>query len=241
MKKSMNLKYNILGKFSVTVVFSGLYLSTVAQASEIISGPAKVTDGDTIIIGTTKIRIHGIDAAESKQTCRIPNGKTIRCGVIAGDAMRDLITGATVTCKPIDVDRYGRTIAICYAEGRDVGQNMVHTGWAIAYRRYSKKYVAVEDKARAAKRGMWRGSFVKPWEWRRGVRLQSTGKTPSSATAAPPAASSCKIKGNISKSGKIFHVPSSRWYARTKIDLGKGEKWFCSVAEAVAAGWRAPR
>ena len=125
-------------------------------AGEIV-GPAIVTDGDTIRIGDKKIRIHGIDAPETKQTCKTPNNKTIRCGVIAGDAMRDLIRGATVTCKPTDIDRYGRTIAICYADGFDVGRNMVHTGWAIAYRRYSKKYVAVEDNARAANRGMWRG------------------------------------------------------------------------------------
>ena len=162
----------------------------------------------------------------------MPN-KTVRCGVIAGDAMRDLITGATVTCMQQDIDRYGRVVAICYADGFDIGKNMVHTGWAIAYRRYSKKYVPIEDKARAAKRGMWRGLFVKPWEWRRGVRLSSTNQQ-SPATG-------CLIKGNISKSGKIYHVPGSRWYDATKIDEGKGERWFCGVEDAVRAGWRAPK
>ena len=201
------------------------------SATADITGQAKVIDGDTIKIGDTKIRIHGIDAPESKQTCQLPNTKTIRCGVIAGDAMRDLITGATVTCKPTDIDRYGRTVAICYADGSDVGKKLVHTGWALAYRRYSKKYVVIEDKARAAGRGMWRGQFVKPWEWRRGKRLSS---------AKPPAMTGCLIKGNISKSGKIYHVPGSRWYDATVIDEGKGERWFCNVTDAVKAGWRAP-
>ncbi len=68
--------------------------------------------------------------------------------------------------------RYGRIVATCSADGFDIGANMVHTGWALAYRRYSKRYVAIEEKAKAANRGMWRGEFVPPWEWRRGKRLQ---------------------------------------------------------------------
>ena len=48
------------------------------------------------------------------------------------------------------------------------GRNMVLTGWVLAYRRYSTDYVGTEDKAREAKRGMWKGKFVPPWEWRRG-------------------------------------------------------------------------
>ncbi len=203
------------------------------SASTEITGPAITIDGDTIKINKKSIRIFGIDAPEAKQTCVVPNNKTIRCGVIAGDAMRDLVTGATVTCKQQDIDRYGRIVAICYADGSDIGKNMVHTGWAVAYRRYSKDYVTDENKARAAKRGMWRGSFVLPWEWRRGKRLSST--------KPPPSKSGCLIKGNINKSGKIYHVPGSRWYSATKIDEGKGEKWFCNVEDAVQAGWRAPR
>jgi hypothetical protein len=103
----------------------------------------------------------------------------------------------------------------------------------LLYRRYSTRYVADEDAARAGKQGMWQGEFVKPWDWRRGVRLKSasatTGKT------------GCKIKGNISKSGKIYHMPGSRWYDRTKIDEAKGEKWFCSSSDAEQAGWRSPK
>jgi endonuclease YncB( thermonuclease family) len=223
-------------KFSRTVSAAAVALVFAANppafsATTDITGPAKVIDGDTIKINNTRIRIHGIDAPENKQTCMMPKNKTIRCGVIASDAMRDLVTGATVICKQQDIDRYGRVVAICYVDGHDVGQKLMHAGWALAYRRYSKKYVAIEGKARAAKRGMWRGSFVKPWEWRRGKRLSS---------ARPPSATDCLIKGNISKSGKIYHKPGSRWYEATGIDLGKGERWFCSVADAVRAGWRAP-
>jgi endonuclease YncB( thermonuclease family) len=202
-----------------------------AQATSIISGTAKVTDGDTIKISGTKIRIHGIDAPEGKQTCKLPD-KIIRCGAIATDAMKKLVKGITVTCQQTDTDRYGRTIAICRANGVDIGQRLVQTGWAIAYRRYSTRYVVDEDAARAGKLGMWKGEFVKPWEWRRGVRL-SSNKQKLSTTG-------CKIKGNISKSGRIYHVPESRWYDQTKIDEGSGEKWFCKVEDAEQAGWRPP-
>ena len=140
-------------KFSRTVSAAAVALVFAANppafsATTDITGPAKVIDGDTIKVNDTRIRIHGIDAPERKQTCMMPKNKTIRCGVIAGDAMRDLITGTTVTCQQQDIDRYGRVVAICYADGFDVGQRLVQTGWAVAYRRYSKKYVTDEDMAR---------------------------------------------------------------------------------------------
>jgi len=87
-----------------------------------------------------------------------------------------------------------------------------------------------EQRARAAGVGIWSGPFVMPWDWRRGERLAAT-------TAGP--ADRCLIKGNISHRGeRLYHVPGGRYYERTQIDEGKGERWFCSEAEAHAAGWR---
>jgi endonuclease YncB( thermonuclease family) len=81
----------------------------------------------------------------------------------------DLTAGAVITCKTRERDRYGRWVAVCYdPDGFDIGRNMVHTGWALAYRRYSTDYVGTEYKAREAKRGMWKGEFVPPWDWRQG-------------------------------------------------------------------------
>lgn len=59
--------------------------------------------------------------------------------------------------------------------------------------------------------------------------------------AAAPAKGPCLIKGNISESGKIYHLPGSDWYERTEINTRKGERWFCTETEARAAGWRAAR
>lgn len=62
------------------------------------------------------------------------------------------------------------------------------------------------------------------------------------ARAAPEAPRpGCDIKGNISGNGRIYHLPGSSAYARTRIDTSKGERWFCSESEARAAGWRPPR
>ena len=194
-----------------------------------ISGSASVTDGDTLRIGAQKIRLHGIDAPESKQTCRA-GGTTWRCGGAATRALRERIARRPVACDERDRDRYGRIVAVCRVAGEDVNAWMVSQGWAVAYRKYSRDYVSQESAAKSGRRGVWRGEFVMPSRWRRGERLQ---------TAARSGSGVCQIKGNISRSGKrIYHVPGGQWYERTRIDTSKGERWFCSDAEARAAGWR---
>ena len=153
---------------SWAVAFYLVALLFTVPALADITGPARVIDGDTIEVAGERIRLHGIDAPERKQTCKWP-GKTIPCGRLATTALMDLTSGADVTCKTREKDRYGRWVAVCYdPDGFDIGRNMVHTGWALAYRQYSTDYVATEDKARKAQRGMWKGKFVPPWEWRRG-------------------------------------------------------------------------
>jgi len=204
-------------------------ISGVAAAD--ITGPAKVIDGDTIKISGAKIRLLGIDAPESAQTC-IAKGKSYRCGTSATLALTRRIGGKSVSCEKRDRDRYGRIVAVCHAGGENLNAWLVSEGLALAYRRYSTDYIDQEQAAREAKRGLWRGGFVKPWQWRKGKRL--AGET--AADAAPGA---CRIKGNISRNGKrIYHLPSGRYYAATKINEGKGERWFCSESDAKKAGWR---
>jgi endonuclease YncB( thermonuclease family) len=202
----------------------------VAAAAE-IAGPAKVTDGDTIKIYGAKIRLHGIDAPESAQVCKA-EGKSYRCGISATMALARRIAGKLVSCEERDKDRYGRIVAVCQADGEDLNAWLVSEGLALAYRRYSTDYVDQEEAAREAKRGLWRGEFVEPWQWRKGKRMAG-------AKAADAAPGACRIKGNISRKGKkIYHLPNGRYYAATKIDESKGERWFCSEQEAKSAGWR---
>ena len=95
--------------------------------------------------------------------------------------------------------------------GGDLNAWMVTEGWAFAYRRYSLDYVDEESRARAAKRGVWRGEVVAPWEWRKGVRLGGSRSTTRQESER------CNIKGNIGKNGaRIYHVPGGRGGPRTQ-------------------------
>lgn len=204
-------------------------LAPVAQAE--VAGRASVVDGDTIEIHGERIRLFGIDAPESAQLC-LAGTERWRCGQQAAFALDGKIAGRPVACTEKDRDRYGRIVAVCRAGDEDLGAWLVAEGWALAYRRYSTDYVAEEEAARAARKGVWRGTFVPPWDWRRGQRLEAAADEPGG----------CRIKGNISAEGeRIYHVPGGRFYDRTRIDPAKGERWFCTEAEAQAAGWRRSR
>ena len=58
---------------------------------------------------------------------------------------------------------------------------------------------------------------------------------------AVPQPPDCRIKGNISDNGRIYHVPGRGAYDQTVIDESKGERWFCTEEQARAAGWRPPK
>ena len=141
-----------------------------ANAQAPVTGTASVIDGDTIEIHGTRIRLHGIDAPESRQECRRPEGATWRCGQQAALALSNHIGRRPVTCKPLDRDRYGRVIATCSLSSGEINRWMVANGWAVSYRRYSLDYVADEDKARTAHLGIWAGPFEMPWDWRAAQR-----------------------------------------------------------------------
>ncbi|MBN8918189.1 MAG: thermonuclease family protein [Rhizobiales bacterium] len=149
----------------------GLLLAFPAFSGEPLAGRASVIDGDTIEIHGTRIRLEGIDAPESRQTCSAKEtGEVVRCGQKAAFFLADLLAEQPVTCREAGKDRYGRTLAHCEVEGQDVGASMVRAGWALAFVRYSREYLPQEDEARAAGSGIWTSEFVVPWDWRRGAR-----------------------------------------------------------------------
>ena len=126
----------------------------------------KITDGDSLRAGDIRIRIHGIDAPEMRQICYWPDA--YQCGVAARDYLASALgDGAVLRCEHLDTDRYQRLVMRCYHRGVDIGGGMVRAGWALAYRRYAKDYITDEAEARAAKRGLWAGTFQTPEAWRK--------------------------------------------------------------------------
>jgi len=205
----------------------GPWVSVAAYAD--IEGLARVIDGDTLDFSGQRVRLHGIDAPEQNQKCFIGASEWL-CGQVSSRALKNLIEGAAVRCSKVGWDRYGRMIAKCYLKGSDIGQTLVAKGLALAYRKYSKEYVAAEIAAKAERIGIWKSNFTEPWHWRQGRRTIKTLSLDKEY---------CKIKGNISRSGvRIYHMPNGAYYGRTQISESKGERWFCSEREAKEAGWR---
>lgn len=195
-----------------------------------VSGPARIVDGDTLVIGDTIIRLHGIDAAETRQRCVTQDRKIVRPGESAVELLTVLVRDG-ISCFGNQLDDYGRLIATCKTvAGQDINRQLVEGGWAWAYVKYSFDYVEEEADAKRKHLGVWALVCEPPWEFRH-KRWEA---------AAQKAPKGCPIKGNISESGRIYHVPWSRDYAKTRIDTVKGERWFCSERDALEAGWRPP-
>jgi endonuclease YncB( thermonuclease family) len=213
-----------------------------ARASQAIVGTAEITDGDSIKINGTSIRLHGIDAAEMSQTCTaapattrfmVHEPGTWNCGLEARRALARLIGNAEVSCVETTIDRYGRTVARCRAGETNLNAEMVRQGQAWAFVKYSTDYVEIEKEARAARRGIWQADTQTAWDYR-------AGKWQAAQVKAPEG---CTIKGNVTWTGeRIYHLPWSPWYGTVKMDTAssqrKGKRWFCSETEALAAGWR---
>ena len=144
---------------------------TTYTASYDLSGRVhitKVSDGDSLQSGNLRIRLFGIDAPELKQQCADQNGVLWGCGVAAQRQLNGLIdTNKNLQCSLRDVDRYGRLIMQCFNGATDIGAAMVRSGHALAYRQFSDLYIAEEEQAKTTFKGIWRGTFSPPWEWRR--------------------------------------------------------------------------
>ena len=147
------------------VLWGAVLVTAAAAAQERLAGRVRVLAGDTIVVEGRTLDLAGIDAPELGQRCR-RKSKTFDCGLIAKTALMDLTAGATAVC--LLGDRGTR----CRVDGFDLAENMVHTGWALADGAAPARFRAVQRKARAAKRGLWRHEFVAPARWRAGERLR---------------------------------------------------------------------
>lgn len=135
--------------------------ASVALAPPLRAGEVEVIDGDTILVSGEPVRLLGIEAPDPGASCS-RDGQSYPCGQEAARVLRQLIAGAEVRCDGLEGPRFGDVIvASCKADGRDLAGELVRRGWARADRRYASRYEHEEERARAAKLGLWAGTT--PW------------------------------------------------------------------------------
>lgn len=205
---------------------------TFADGQLRAGGDISIQDADTFQLGPLTVRLEGIDAPETGQTCRKADGTEWLCGKAALRRLAQLIEGQDVECIAVQQDPYGRVVSKCYVDGIDVSERLITEGLAWAFVEYSDSYVAQESKAKAKGIGIWSGEAQAPWDYRDDKWARAVAASPNG----------CPIKGNINRDGEhIYHTPWAPNYAQTKISEGRGERWFCDEAEATSEGWRASR
>ena len=222
-------------------VSAGNSLQQPLLADNLSGKITRVWDGDTVTLQSGgveyRIRLSGIDAPEHDQAY----------GNDASQHLKTLLLNKSVRVEAGKTDRYGRRLGKIWVQPAhcrdcrktlDANLAMLTVGLAWWYRYYKDeqspedqgRYEFAELEAKSKRAGLWQDPDpTAPWDWPRGERA---GSKP---------AGDCRIKGNISDNGRIYHMPGQRYYERTKISPSRGEQWFCSEAEAIAAGWRRAR
>ena len=153
-------------KKKVIFLISASVLIFILIINQVNPQKIKIVDGDTIHLNGEKIRFTGIDTPELKQTC-LKEGIKDPCGITAKKILIDKIGNNKVECISEGKDRYKRTLAECFVNNESLSSYLVKSGYAFAYRRYSKKFVPEEDYARINKIGMWSMEFDYPWVYRK--------------------------------------------------------------------------
>jgi len=151
--------------YGLAILLLGLLILVAARLDRFETrkeqGTAIINDGDSITLGTERIRMRGIDAPEYQQTCQ-KAGADYPCGKLARQSLVRLIAGRPVACSGWQRDRYGRLLGDCKAGDTDLNQAQVQAGWAVAFGDFETE----EAVAKAAKVGIWAGTFAEPQDWR---------------------------------------------------------------------------
>lgn len=169
-----------------------------------LRGPAAVVDGNTLVVAGQQFRLFGSDAPDIGQSC-LYRERAFFCGDIARTALLDLVAGAKLSCRLRGRGENGRQSASCTAGGADVAANMVHTGWAVANADEVPGYARIEAKAKAARRGMWRGQFMRPAVWR-----QQTGARESFCLRGRPTGEGAECPAIRTASGVLYSLAGGR-------------------------------
>ena len=222
----------------VSTLLAGIVLAP-PTAANILQGSLRVVDGDTFDLDGVRIRLQGVDAPEMRDSCVGADGQNYPCGAWATEALRQLVGTQRLVCHDLHERTYNRVVARCDLGGQDLGALLVERGIARACPRFasrhphSRGYMTLEAQAIAAGVGLHAGQTPSL----AGFCTQD-GQRALPVSGSTPPSPDCAIKGNISSNGRIYHMPGQRDYDRTVIRTDRGQRWFCSEAEAQAAGWR---
>lgn len=197
---------------------------------------ARVIDGDTIELENgERVRYIGIDTPET-----VDPRKPVQCfGKEASAKNKELVEGKTVRLQKdtTDRDKYNRLLRYVWVGDKFINLELVRQGFAYSYSyppdiKYQDQFLEAQREAEKNKNGLWAACPVNP--------EKSSNVSDDNISASKETASGdCTIKGNISTTGeKIYHLPGCGSYAKTKIEESRGEKMFCTEAEAQAAGFR---
>jgi endonuclease YncB( thermonuclease family) len=171
MGRKLSKIYTLNNTFCLILFLSlicAYFCGNAEETSSITSSalmPAKVIDGDSIEIGSHRIRLMGIDAPEYSQKCKNKNKQTYPCGKKSVQYLQKLVNSNNVTCHIIKKDQYDRDLCTCYADGKNINQEMILSGNAIVY--LESPYKKEQDIAKQHKRGLWQGRFMQPRLFRR--------------------------------------------------------------------------
>jgi endonuclease YncB( thermonuclease family) len=217
-----------------------------------------VHDGDSLTLGNARYRLHGIDSPELDQVCLDENGGVWACGIQARDRLKEFIGERQVHCDDKGPDPslpQRRRVGECRVRGEQITlhQWLVRQGWALNFEPDAKGlYKGDQEQARVSLSGLWRGCFTTPQDFRLGNKGTANLLGPSCAALDdkrkrvllfpdyPPMPPGCTIKGKfalraqITSHRGIYHMQGCRSYQRTK----SPDRWFCSEADAQAAGFR---
>ena len=231
-------------------------LSAILLANPSLAANVVVRDGDTIQLGDVTYRLDGVDAPELDQICINDQADPWSCGIDARDQLAKLIAGRDAHCDDLGPDKLFRKrhVGVCTVQGDSTSLNLeiAQMGLAISVEPALKAH-AKDDaaKAQADKRGLWKGCFVAPQEFRLGKKDGALIGASCRAdrdkeiravlfpedVAMPP---SCAIKGKLAVRARvtgnvgIYHLQGCPSYA----GLPRPDRWFCSEDDAQAAGFR---
>jgi endonuclease YncB( thermonuclease family) len=197
-------------------------------AGKSVQGYAYPVGSDSVRIGSTTVRLAGIDAPESEQRCG-KAGRSWRCGAATEAALARLVGSRRVSCTLAGSDESGRALGRCSVGKKDVAAELVREGHVFADGTVLARYASAEREARAAKAGMWSGEVERPAAYRSKLWEEAKRRAPEG----------CPIKGQVSGAARVYVLPWSPDYERVRVQKARGERWFCSEQEAVSAGFKA--